>query len=193
MSAIIGRDAELLAGDSFLDAVADGSALLLLQGDAGIGKTTVWAEIAERAVAAGYTVLRARPSAAEASLTLAALGDLLEDIPTQAVEGLPPPQRRAIDAALMRSEPTNEALAQTLMGAAVRSLLRELSESAPLIIAIDDAQWLDPASASTLATRSGALRTRGSGSSRPSAPVSQVSLTSGASQQPRDGRFASGH
>lgn len=150
MSGIVGRDAELLAGDSFLAAVAEGSALLLLQGDAGIGKTTVWAEIADRAAAAGSMVLRARPSAAEASLTLAALGDLLENIPSQAIERLPPPQRRAIDAALMRSEPTSEALAQTLMGTAVRSVLRGLSESAPLVIAIDDAQWLDPTSATTL-------------------------------------------
>jgi DNA-binding CsgD family transcriptional regulator len=150
MSGIVGRDAELLAGDSFVKAVAKGSALLSLQGEAGIGKTTVWAEVADRAQAAGCIVLQARPAAAEASLTLAALGDLLETVPTRVVEALPPPQRRAIDAALMRSEPTSEALAQTLMGTAVRSVLRGLSESAPLVIAIDDAQWLDPASAGTL-------------------------------------------
>jgi DNA-binding CsgD family transcriptional regulator len=150
MSRIVGRDAELLAGDSFLKAVAKGSALLVLQGEPGIGKTTIWAEIADRAQANGCVVLRAQPSVAEASLTLAALGDLLETVPVQNIEDLPPPQRRAIDAALMRTEPTMEALARTLLGTAVRSVLRGLSESAPLVIAIDDAQWLDPASAGTL-------------------------------------------
>jgi DNA-binding CsgD family transcriptional regulator len=150
MSGIIGRDADLLAGESFLEAVSRGSALLLLQGEAGIGKTTVWSEVAGRAQAAGYRVLRAQPSAAETSLTLAALGDLLQSIPAPAIEALPAPQRRAIEAALMRSEPTNEALAQTLLGTAVRSMLAELAEATPLVIAIDDVQWLDPASAGTL-------------------------------------------
>jgi DNA-binding CsgD family transcriptional regulator len=150
MSTIVGRDAELLAGDSFLKAAANGTALLVLRGEPGIGKTTIWAAIADRAEAAGCVVLRAQPSVAETSLTLAALADLLETVPVQVVEDLPPPQRRAIDAALMRTEPTTEALARTVLGTAVRSVLRGLSETAPVVIAIDDAQWLDPASAGTL-------------------------------------------
>lgn len=140
----------MLDGDAFVDAVTHGSALLLLHGEAGIGKTTIWHAIADRARAAGCVVLRAQPSSAETSLTLAALGDLLESIPRGTLEDLPPPQRRAIDVAMLRSEPSNDGLARTLIGAAVRSVLRSLSEARPVVIAIDDVQWLDPASASTL-------------------------------------------
>jgi DNA-binding CsgD family transcriptional regulator len=140
----------MLVGEAFIRAVADGPASLALEGEAGIGKSTVWAEIADRVEAGGLIVLRSRPAAAERSLTLSALGDLLEHVPERALATLPSPQRRAIDAALLRTEPAEDALEQRLLGAAVRSVLLELSAATPVVIAIDDVQWLDPPSVSTL-------------------------------------------
>ena len=56
MSALVGRDLELEAGDRFLDEVATGMRVLVLEGDPGIGKTTVWAEIARRAAERGFAL-----------------------------------------------------------------------------------------------------------------------------------------
>lgn len=151
MRGIVARDVELQAGAAFLRAVAEGSAALLLEGEAGIGKTTVWTEIADRAASAGYQVLRAMPAAAEASMTLSALSDLLEVVPETVLASLPRSQGRAIDAALLRAESAADALEQRLLGTAVRSVLLRLAADAPLVLAIDDVQWMDGASASTLA------------------------------------------
>ena len=150
MRGVVGRVAELAAGDAFVRAIDNGPALLLLEGEAGIGKTTVWAAIADRVEASGAAVYRSQPAAAETSLTLSALADLLERVPEDALAPLPRPQRRAIDAALLRADPAGDALGQRLLGTAVRSVLVELAQRTPVVLAIDDAQWVDSASASTL-------------------------------------------
>lgn len=150
MGGIVGRVAELAAGDAFVRALDDGPALLLLEGEAGIGKTTVWVAIADRVEATEAAVYRAQPAAAETSLTLSALADLLERVPEDALAPLPRPQRRAIDAALLRADPAGDALGQRLLGTAVRSVLVELARRTPVVLAIDDAQWVDSASADTL-------------------------------------------
>ncbi len=175
MRGVIGRDSELAAGEAFVRAAAEGPAVLVLEGEAGIGKSTVWAGIADWAEASGLTVLRARPAAPEANLTLAALGDLLEGISEADLEGLPTPQRRAIEAALLRSEPVAAALGQRLLGAAVRSLLVTLAANRPVVLAIDDVQWVDSASAIVLgyalrrvgSARIGVLAARRRGEPRP--------------------------
>jgi DNA-binding NarL/FixJ family response regulator len=150
MAGIVGRDAELRVGDSFVRALADGPQVLLIEGEAGIGKTRLWAEIADRAAAAHLTVCRSQPTGAETSLTFSALGDLLEAVPETAFRDLPTAQRRAIDAALLRVEPTGDGLEQRLVGAALRTVLRAIADERPLVLALDDLQWVDAASATTL-------------------------------------------
>src|SRR5262249_44808195 len=90
---------------AFVDAVGSGSAGLVLEGAAGIGKTTVWAAGAALAAGRGYTVLSCRPAESEARLSFAALGDLLGGVLEEAVAGLPPPQRRALEVALLLADP----------------------------------------------------------------------------------------
>jgi ATP-dependent Clp protease ATP-binding subunit ClpA len=63
VSDVIGRDAELQAVDTFLDDTSDGLAILVLEGEAGIGKTTIWSEAAARAAAVGFAIVRSRPAA----------------------------------------------------------------------------------------------------------------------------------
>jgi hypothetical protein len=74
---IVGRGEQLDRLRTFLVAPAELPAALLLEGEAGIGKSTLWSRGVEEARAAGHRVLVCRPSAAEAALSYAALGDLL--------------------------------------------------------------------------------------------------------------------
>src|SRR6478672_10818513 len=98
---VVGREAELDAIDAFL---ADRSALpaaLVMDGPAGAGKSTLWQAAVDRARDAGFTVLACRPAGAEAQLSFAALADLLEPHLDAVLPSLPPPQRRALEAALL--------------------------------------------------------------------------------------------
>src|SRR5215469_12685985 len=89
---VVGRGRELDAVGAFLDAVRSGPCGLVLQGDAGIGKTTLWNTGTAWAAEASYTVLSCRPAEAEATLSYAALGDLLDAVLDEALALLPPPQ-----------------------------------------------------------------------------------------------------
>lgn len=151
MTAVFGRDAELALADTFLDAAEDRFSVLLFEGEAGIGKTTVWREVARRAAGRGFRVLSCEPAKAESELALSGLADLLGPVPAGALAALPDPQRRALDVALLRAEPGGARVDQRTLGTAVRSLLAGLSAEGPLLLAIDDVQWLDRASASVLA------------------------------------------
>src|SRR5215469_5744412 len=101
---IAGRDAELGAITRFLDSLAARPEILVLEGEPGIGKTTLWLAAVEQARQRGFRVLSCRPSAAEAQLSYASLADLLADAGDRVLESLPQPQRRAIDFVLLRAE-----------------------------------------------------------------------------------------
>lgn len=143
---IVGRDAELAAVAAFMDDEPAGARALLLAGEAGIGKTTLLrAAFAD----ARATVLHCRPADAEVRLSFAALADLLQGAPDDAVE-LPEPQRTALDVALLRRAPPPGGVDVRAVGAAVLATLRAHAERRPLVVAIDDVQWLDSASAQVL-------------------------------------------
>ena len=148
---LIGRDAELDRVEEFLSAIESGPAALLLEGEAGIGKTTLWNRGLASSAARGQRVLRCRPGEREAQLAFAALGDLLVDVPEAAMSDLPAPQRRALEVALLRAEPEGEQSLQRAVGLGLLGVLRALAEQTPTLLAIDDAQWLDHPSENALA------------------------------------------
>ena len=148
---MVGRERELSLAEEFLDSAGDHFAVLVLEGRPGIGKTTVWREVIRRARERSFLVLSCRPAATEAKLGLSAVADLLEPVPETAFGALVEPQRRALDVALLRADPGNAVADPRTVATAVRSLLSELASEAPVLLAVDDLQWLDSASASTLA------------------------------------------
>ena len=150
MSAVFGRTGELLLADAFLDDAAGRFSVLGLEGEAGIGKTTVWREVVRRAEERGFLVLSCRPAEAEAKLAMSAVADLFEPVADGALESLPGPQRRAIEVALLRAEPDSGPLDPRTLATGVRSLAAGLSSERPLLIAVDDVQWLDRTSSLVL-------------------------------------------
>ena len=145
-----GRAAELARIGRFLDEVASHPAALLIEGEAGIGKTTLWSAGIDYARQRGWQVLTCRPVQAEAALSFSALGDLLEPVAEPVLSGLPGPQRRAIDVALLRAEPGREPPDQRAVAVAFLGVIRALTEIAPVIVGVDDLPWLDRASAAVL-------------------------------------------
>jgi DNA-binding CsgD family transcriptional regulator len=146
----IGRDRELGEVDAFLDRVPSGLAVLALTGPAGIGKTTVWRDAVRRAEAHGYLVLTARPAPTERAMSFSGLADLLAPVGQQSLDALAPLQRLALDVALLRAEAGPQPLPGGAVPAALLSLVRQLAEARPLVVAVDDAQWLDDATAESL-------------------------------------------
>src|SRR5947208_10082967 len=146
-SALIGRDSELAAIEEYF--AGSSSRALVLEGEAGIGKSTLWAAAVERARGLGFCVLTARPVEAEAEMSFAALGDLLS--PTRdEIGALPAPQRRALRVALLLDDPGPRAPDIRVVGLAVLEHVRRLSEKQNVLLAIDDAHWVDPSSATAL-------------------------------------------
>jgi class 3 adenylate cyclase/ATP/maltotriose-dependent transcriptional regulator MalT len=149
-NAIVGREAELVAVERFLDGVPTGPAALVIEGEAGIGKTTVWLAALRAAESRALRVLRARPAESEAKLSYAALADLVGMAFDETRAMLPPVQERAVAAALLRAEADEAAHARTTATALV-TILTALAEQEPVLLAVDDVQWLDPASEEALA------------------------------------------
>lgn len=145
-----GRAAELGRLGRFLDEVASLPAGLLLEGEAGIGKTTLWSAGIGQARHRGWHVLTCRPVESEATLSFSALGDLLEPVPAAVLSTLPAPQRRALDVALLRAEPGPEPPDQRTVAVAFLGVLRALAVTAPVLVGVDDLPWLDRASAAVL-------------------------------------------
>jgi predicted ATPase len=140
---IVGREGELARVKSFIGSVPEGPSALLLEGAAGIGKTTLWHAGVSIARARGHRVLVCRAAESEARLSYAALGDLFDfELPD-----LPAPQKRALDAALLRAEFEGAPPDQRAVSVASLGVLRALATSGPVVIAIDDVQWLDAPSA----------------------------------------------
>jgi DNA-binding CsgD family transcriptional regulator len=147
---VVGRERELSLAEEFLDAAADGFAGLLLEGAMGIGKTTVWREVLRRAEARSFLVLSCRPAETEAKLGLSAVADLLGAVDEAAFGALTGPQRRALEVAFLRAEPRGAGTDWRAVATALRSLLTQLSSEGPVLVAVDDVQWLDSPSAATL-------------------------------------------
>lgn len=145
---VFGRQQELADLDRFLAADGGLPAALVLEGEAGIGKTTLWRS-AVVAAADSYFVLSAQPVAAEAELSHACLSDLLEPCVADVLPGLPRPQRRALEGALLLAEPEADPQPRAV-AAGFLSVLRELGREQPVLVALDDVHWLDTSSRAVL-------------------------------------------
>jgi DNA-binding CsgD family transcriptional regulator len=140
---VIGREHELAAGDHLLGALRDGAGALVLHGEAGIGKSSIWSVVVDRARDRDLAVLACRPAEAERTLALSGLADLLERVAGRVLPTLPRPQRRALEVALLRVEPDDFVADWRVVATAFRSVLVQLADEAPVLVAIDDVQWLD--------------------------------------------------
>ncbi|MCC6222548.1 MAG: AAA family ATPase [Thermoleophilia bacterium] len=148
---LAGRARELEAVEVLLNRAEATACGLVLEGEAGIGKTVLWAAGVAGASERGLLVLSCRPAEPEASLAYVALADLLESEPTvaRALARLPSAHAAAITGGVLRlGEATFE---EAAIDRALLGLVRELPAGGPAVIAIDDVQWLDPPSERALA------------------------------------------
>jgi len=143
----IGREQELAQLVSFLEEERGGVEAPLLEGEPGIGKSTLWRAAVDAARSHGYRILEARPPESERDLSFSALTDLLEGVP---FDGLPTPLWEALRAAALLTEPASGGDAHAVARGVLRVLGRLASER-PLLVAVDDVQWMDSPSSRALA------------------------------------------
>jgi DNA-binding CsgD family transcriptional regulator len=142
-----GRSADCAVLDGMIAAVREGqSRALVVRGEAGVGKTALLEYLLK--TASGLRVLRAVGVESEMELPFAALHQLCAPM-LDRLERLPAPQREALGIVFGRS--AGPPPGRFLIGLAVLSLLSEVAEERPLLCVVDDAQWLDRASAQVLA------------------------------------------
>ena len=145
-SAFRGRARERQALDGLLDRVRGGeSAVLVIRGEAGIGKTALMRYCARQA--SGCRLVQIDGVESEMKLPLAALHQLCTPM-LSCLAALPEPQQRALRVAFgLAAEPAPDLF---ILGLAVLSLLAEYAAARPLVCLVDDAQWLDEASSQVL-------------------------------------------
>lgn len=147
---IVGRERELDVVRVFIGEAAKGAAALVLEGEAGIGKSTLWLAALEHAREQGLRVLFTRPAEAERGLAHVGLGDLLDGVLDEMLPVLPPPRRHALEVALLCEEESDERLDLRALAVAVRDALHSLAANGRVLVAVDDVQWLDASSSSAL-------------------------------------------
>jgi DNA-binding CsgD family transcriptional regulator len=148
---VIGRSDEAQAVAEFLDTAAREPAALVMEGEPGVGKTTLWLSALDQARDTGFRVLSARPSEAESVLAYAGLGDMLAEIDAAILAGLPDPQRIALDRILLRTGDENAPTDPRAVAAAFLAVAETHASASPVLLAVDDVQWLDASSAHVLA------------------------------------------
>ena len=143
---VLRRPVETRAVADFLTSASVEPSGLVVEGEAGIGKTTLWVAAVDQADEQGFRVLSARPSAAESVLAYISLADMLSEVEPEAWAELPDPQRLAIDRMLLRATSDGQATDQRAVAAAFLSVVKGLEVETPVLLAIDDLQWLDASS-----------------------------------------------
>ena len=142
-----GRSRELGQLGRLLTGIRSGhSGVMVVRGEGGIGKTALLEQFIDQA--AGCTVARATGVQSDMELPFAGLQQLFGSM-LGPLERLPDPQRDAVEVAFgLRSGPAPDRFE---VGLAMLGLLAEVADQEPLVCVVDDAQWLDQASARTLA------------------------------------------
>ena len=142
---MVGRADASAAIARFMDRVPTRPVGLVIEGEPGIGKTTVVLEVAREAGERCFQVLHARPAAAEVDFSFAGLSDLVRSRYDEVRDELPAPQRAALEVALLLGDADMPADPRTTAGALLTAVTL-LGRGGPMVILIDDVQWLDLAS-----------------------------------------------
>ena len=150
MTETIAREGELAVVSAFLDRPAAGVRALVIEGEPGIGKSTLWQAGVAAARERSFEVLTSRPAETERTLPGVVLGDLFGDVAPEVLATLPAPRRRAFQSALLLQDAPDVPIDPRALGVAIVTLLPLLRADRPLVLAIDDDQWVDPSSAATL-------------------------------------------
>lgn len=148
---VVCRSGELGAIAEFLTSACAGPAGLTIDGEAGIGKTTLWAAAMDQAQERGYRILSAQACQAESTMAYAAVADLLSDVESAVFAQLPDLQRVAVDRVLLRSGGDAPETDQRTVAAAFLAIVEMLAADSPVLLAIDDFQWLDASSRAVIA------------------------------------------
>ena len=120
---------------------------LVVEGEAGIGKTTLLLSAAAEAEARGFRVLSAQGSPAEVTYAYAAVADLLRDVESEMLAALPEPQRVALERAGIGDVGSGgPATDERMVAIALLSVIERRSTEGPVLLVFDDAQWLDASS-----------------------------------------------
>ena len=144
---VVGRERELAIAREVVGGLEDGPRALVIEGDAGIGKTAIW----RAAVACARRALVCVADEAEARLSFTGLADLLTNVADEVLPALPPPQREALEVALVRRRGSSgRPLDPRAAGVALWAALIALTSEGPVVVAVDDVQWLDAATAGAL-------------------------------------------
>jgi DNA-binding CsgD family transcriptional regulator len=151
MVRVLGRSAELAAISAFVECTRQGKAAVVLEGEAGIGKTTLLQQAVDEALALGYDILHASPNEAEAKMPFTVLGDLFRSVDDVVWKSISVPAVAALKIAMEGGAPIAGSGAPRAIGLGVLSLIQALAKRQPLLIALDDAQWCDVTSWSALA------------------------------------------
>src|SRR5450432_4732520 len=146
---IFGRDAELRTISEFTARIPKAPGSLVLAGPAGAGKTTLLRSGAATVGDQGFTVLRTIPARSDLRLAFAGLADLLEPHLGAVIGELPAPQATALRVALLQEAPAYPPEPRVI-AAAFRAALGVLAQSAPVLVVVDDLQWLDPPTSAAL-------------------------------------------
>ncbi|MEU3648414.1 AAA family ATPase [Lentzea sp. NPDC034063] len=144
---LVGRKRELARCEELIAEIGPGGQVVLLEGDAGIGKTTLVGAVARIAAEHGFRGLHCDGVQSETTSGFAALHELLQPLLGR-LPALPAGQRRALEIALglVEGPPPN----RLLVGLAALGLLEEHAAEQPVFVAVEDAQWLDASTAQTI-------------------------------------------
>ena len=147
---IVGRDSELEAVERFAFAIADGPASLVLEGRRESGRRLSGPLLLPPRGLTGLDVRTCRCTEADAGWAFAGLGDLLDGLSSDFTKDLPEIQRQALAGALLMSDVPAGQSGDRVVAVAVLGVLRAMAKPGPLLLAIDDIQWLDSSSGKVL-------------------------------------------
>jgi DNA-binding CsgD family transcriptional regulator len=150
MPAVVSRPLEFRAVLDCLRSAAQQPTGLVVEGESGIGKTTLWLSAKEEALGRKFQVLSANVGEAESGLAYAAVADLLRELDPTVLARLPALQHLAVERALLRAGTDGPATDERAVAAALASVVEILAKDSPVLLAIDSIQWLDTSSQSAI-------------------------------------------